>query len=120
MFIPSNLRELQDKTEGVYGRVGNKRKIIYSVLKEIEKGENEPKAEDYEISTAEFGDIVDMMEGELIKGSAISRGGQGNRPLVVFLKGATVTLKGLQYLEENNMWAKTYRGLKEIKDWLRL
>ncbi|MBP7331022.1 MAG: hypothetical protein KBA08_01685 [Firmicutes bacterium] len=36
--------KLTDKTEGVYGRVGNKRKIIYSVLKEIEKGENEPKA----------------------------------------------------------------------------
>lgn len=98
----------------------NKRKIIYSILKEIEKSENEPRAEDYDISTAEFGDIVDMMEGELIKGSAISRGGSGNRPLIVYLDGATVTLEGLEYLEGNNKWAKTYKGLKEIRDWLRL
>ncbi len=101
--------------------MGNKRKIIFSILKEIEKGEIEPKAEHYGISDAEFGDIVDMMEYEkLIKGSGVARGGRGNEARVVFLKGAKITLKGLEYLEENNAWAKTYKGLKEVRDWLPL
>lgn len=99
----------------------NKRKVIYSILKELEAEKSEPKAEDYNISLAKFGDIVDMMENDgLITGSAISRGGRGNEAKVVFLNSAKVTIKGLDYLEENKKLAKTYRGLKEIRDWLSL
>ncbi|HHX23707.1 MAG TPA: hypothetical protein GX723_06820 [Thermoanaerobacterales bacterium] len=101
--------------------MSNKRKIIFSILKEIEKGEIEPRAEHYGISDAEFGDIVSLMEEDgLIKGSGIARGGRNNAASVVFLNTAKITLKGLEYLEENNILAKTYKGLKEVRDWLRL
>lgn len=101
--------------------MSNKRKIIYSILKEIEKNEVEPKAEDYGISNAEFGDIIEMMgEEKLIKGSGVARGGRGNKAQIVFLNGAKVTIKGLDYLDENSGWAKTYKGLKEVRDWLPL
>lgn len=101
--------------------MSNKRKIIYSILKEIEKNENEPSSKDYGISIAEFGDIIDMIEGEgLVKGSGVSRGGRGNEAQIVFLNGATITIKGLKYLEENSVFAKTYKGLKEVRDWLPL
>lgn len=90
-------------------------------MKELETGNFEPKATDYEISEAEFGDVVDMMENDgLIKGSAVTRGGRGNEAKVVFLNTVKVTIKGLDYLEENSKWAKTYKGLKEIRDWLPL
>lgn len=100
----------------------SKRKIIYSILKELEAGKSEPRAIDYGISEAEFGDIVEMMEDDgLIKGSAMSRGGRGNEAKIVYLNTAKVTIiKGLGYLEENSKWAKTYKGLKEIRDWLPL
>ena len=99
----------------------SKRKIIYSILKELEIGSFEPKATDYDMSEAEFGDVVEMMENDgLIKGSAVTRGGRGNEAKLVFLNTAKVTIKGLDYLEENSKWAKTYKGLKEIRDWLPL
>ncbi len=99
----------------------SKRKIIYSILKELEAENSEPRAIDYGISIAEFGDIVEMMENDgLIKGSAMSRGGRGNEARIVYLDTAKVTIKGLGYLEENSKWAKTYKGLKEIRDWLPL
>lgn len=101
--------------------MSNKKKIIYSVLKEIEKSENEPSSRDYGISIADFGDIIDMIEDEgLIKGSGVTRGGRGNEAQVVFLNGAKITIKGFKYLEENSVLAKTYKGLKEVRDWLPL
>lgn len=97
----------------------NHRKVIFSLLKEIKENKSEPKAEDYGLETPEFGDIVDMMLDEkLITGASVSRGGQGNKALVVFLKGSKISLKGLEYLENNSAWAKTYKGLKEVRDWL--
>lgn len=99
----------------------NQRKVIYSILKEIKGNKSEPKAEDYGLETAEFGDIVDMMLDEnLIKGASVSRGGGGNVALIVFLKDAKITIKGLDYLEDHSAWAKTYKGLKEVRDWLPL
>lgn len=97
----------------------NHRKVIFSLLKEIKENESEPKAKDYGLQISEFGDIVDMMLDEkLITGAGVSRGGRGNVALVVFLSGTRITLKGLEYLEENSAWAKTYKGLKEVRDWL--
>lgn len=99
----------------------NRKKIIYSLLKEIENNEVEPKAKDYGISITEFGDIIDMIEEEgLIKGSEVTRGGQGNKELIIYLDQAKISMKGLNYLEENSSFAKTYRGLKEIREWLPL
>ncbi len=31
-----------------------------------------------------------------------------------------LTMKGIEFLEENNKWAKAYRGLKELRDWLKV
>lgn len=99
----------------------NHRKVIFSLLKEIKENKSEPKVGDYGLETAEFGDIVDMMLDEkLITGASVSRGGRGNVALVVFLNGSKITIKGLEYLEENSAWAKTYKGLKEVRDWLPL
>lgn len=99
----------------------NKRKIIYSILKEIEGKGSEPRAEDYGITVNGFGAIIDMIEEEgLIKGSKVIRGGMENEVQVLFLSGSKITMKGLEYLEENNVWAKTYKGLKEVREWLPL
>jgi hypothetical protein len=98
----------------------DKKKLLYSILKEIKQG-NEPNAKDYGLTIEEFGSVVEMAKDEgYIKNAGISRGGRGNPILVVFLKGSTITKPGLDYLEENNSLAKTYKGLKEVRDWFKL
>lgn len=97
----------------------DKRKLIYSILKEIEQG-NEPKSQDYEISLEDFGTIVEMMQSNgLIKGAFVQRAGRGNVIAYVFTNKATIEMKGLDYLEENSTWAKTYRGIKEVVEFIK-
>ncbi|WP_367183501.1 YjcQ family protein [Sporosarcina sp.] len=30
-----------------------------------------------------------------------------------------VTIDGLQYIEDNSGWAKTYTAMKKIRDWIK-
>lgn len=91
----------------------NKRKIIYSILKEIEKGNN-PSKEDYGMTFDEFFDIALFLKKEgLIRNETITK----DRADFSF---AQVTLRGMNYLDENSALAKTYKGLKEVRSWLPL
>ena len=85
----------------------NKKKIIYSVLREIEKGENIPKFSDFGLSLIEFRDLIDQIQDDdLIKGASVPRG-QGNPAQMVLLNTAKITLKGLDYLEKNSAFIET-------------
>lgn len=98
----------------------NRDKIIYSILKELENG-NEPTANDYEITLEQFGDIVEqIVDSNLIKNAQVIRAGIGNKVKMVFLKHAKITDEGYRYLRENSVWAKTYKGLKEFREWIKL
>ena len=97
----------------------NKKKIIYSILTEIDKGELELKAKDYELSEEEFVDILVIMQEEnLIKGVTFARA--KGKPKIPFLNTAKIAMKGIEYLEENSALGKAYKGLKEIREWLPL
>ena len=86
-----------------------KKKIIYSVLREIEKGENIPKFSDFGLSLIEFRDLIDQIQDDdLIKGASVPRG-QGNPERMVLLNAAKVTSKGLDYLEKNSAFADSTR-----------
>lgn len=95
-------------------------KVAFSILKEISEG-NIPRAEDYGISLTQFGNIIDDLQTDkgYIKGATFARGGQGNRVLAIYLEGSHVTLDGLQFLDDNSALMKTYRGLKEVRDWIK-
>lgn len=94
-------------------------KVAFSILKEISE-ENIPKPEDYGITTNQFGNIIDDLQTDkgYIKGASLAHGGQNNPVLAVFLEGAHVTLDGLQFLHDNSVLMKTYKGLKEVKSWI--
>jgi hypothetical protein len=94
-------------------------KVAFSILRELSEG-NIPRAEDYGVTLNQFGNIItDLQAGkDYIKGASLSRGGQGNEVLLVFLNNARVTLDGLEYLHENSALMKTYKGLKEVKSWI--
>ncbi len=95
------------------------KKIIYSMLKEILEGDSIPKASDYSISEDEFYDIVLLMKNE---------GYLNPNNVEFFITGGisieksinTVTMKGVEFLEDNNYWSKMYKGIKEIKEFLTL
>jgi len=95
------------------------KKIIYSILKEIIEGENIPEAKDYDIDKNHFFEIVSLMKNEEYL----------NPKLVsLFLDGSvgiskqlnTVTMKGIEFLEENSKWNKLYKGIKEFRNFLPL
>lgn len=97
----------------------NKKKVIYSILTELNKGEIKPRSKDYGLSDEEFIDIIVMLQDEeLIKGVTFARA--KGKPSIPFLNAAKITMKGLDYLEENGKLGKTYKGLKEIREWLPL
>jgi hypothetical protein len=95
----------------------NQLKVVISLLREFSDG-NMPTAADYGIEKEAFWDILDAMQDDgLIKGVRFSRG-KGNRIIMAFLENVKVTIKGMEYLNENSALAKTYKGLKEIREWL--
>ena len=96
----------------------DKLKIMLSFMREINDG-NMPQAKDYEITNGELWDIIDACQDEgLIKGASFSRGGPGNPILICFTDGIKLTVKGMQYLHDNSGIMKTYKGIKELRDWL--
>lgn len=96
----------------------NQLKIVVSVLKEISEG-NHPKAQDYGVENERYWEILDAMQDDgLIKNVRFSRGGQGNKVLMAFADDAVITIKGMEYLNSNSILVKTYKGLKEVREWL--
>ena len=94
----------------------DKLKIMLSFMRELNDG-NIAKPEDYDIEKNEFYDIIDACQDEgLIKGVKFSRDGHGI--IIAYLENAKLTVKGMEYLHENSKAMQTYKGLKEIREWL--
>ena len=98
----------------------NRKKLVYSILKEIEQG-NEPKKEAYGLELEQWGEIAELIRDEgLAKNIQIQRAGIGNKVIYIWYSSAKITFAGIDFLEENCMLAKTYKGLKEVRDWIKL
>lgn len=96
----------------------NKLKVMLSFMREINDN-NFPSASDYEIDGEEYGSIIEACQDEgLIKGAIITRAGQGNKIIGLLLEQTRLTVKGMEYLNNNSPAMKTYNGLKQIREWL--
>ena len=90
-------------------------KVAFSILKELSE-ETNPSAEDYGLSEKQFAHIIlDLQDKGYIKGALLVRtlSTEGCK-----ISEAYVTLDGLQFLHDNSALMKTYRGLKEVRDWI--
>lgn len=93
------------------------KRIIFSVLKEILEGEKIPTPSDYDISDQQFLEILNLMKNE---------GYLNPKKVSFFIDGGydiqksidTVTMKGINFIEENNKWNKFYKGIKEFRSFL--
>ncbi|HFD2036151.1 TPA: YjcQ family protein [Clostridium perfringens] len=93
----------------------DKKKLRYAILKEIDKG-NTPLTEfDFEVEEREFNEAVWFLMRE---GYLIGVYNADNKPHIDKI-GPRLTEKGETFLEENSTWSKLYKGLKEIKDWIK-
>lgn len=96
----------------------NRKKIIYSILKELEQG-NEPKRSDYELNDEQWGEIAVLIKDEGYAKNIMVLYAD-NTVYNVGYHSAKITMKGIEFLEENSTLSKTYKGIKEIRDWLKL
>lgn len=95
------------------------KKIMYSIIKELQEGESIPTANDYGLSEDEFQQVLKFMINEqLLNSKRISFYITGDYHIEKSLD--TVTMKGMDFLEQNNKWIKLYKGLKEIKDFISI
>ena len=96
--------------------------IIYKILKALhgamdcdEFDEDLISAERLHISENKRIALIEMLcENELVCGISIQRGADGG--VIVNETAPRITLKGLQYLEENSMMKKAAAAAKGIKD----
>ena len=97
----------------------NQLKIVISILKEVSEG-NIPKAEDYGMENRKYYDILDAMQDDgLIKNVRFNRGAN-KEILIVFDEHMKITIRGMEYLNNNTELVKTYKGLKEVREWLQI
>lgn len=91
-------------------------KVAFSILKELSE-DNYPEADNYGISEKQFASIVeDLLDRNYIKDARTKE--FLNHGWSTDLTRASITLDGLEYLHENSVLMKTYRGLKEAKSWI--
>lgn len=94
----------------------NKSKLRYAILKEVDNGNTKLTEKDFGVSEDDFDEAIRFLDREgYLKGFIYA----DNRP-ALFYGAAYLTEKGENYLSENSALAKTYKGLKEIREWLRL
>lgn len=95
----------------------NKKAIIYALLREINEGNKIFKAGDFDISQSVFSDTVKaMIKAGLVNDVICNDNVYGESD--IDFSSSYITLEGMNFLEENSKWRKTYNGLKEFKSWI--
>lgn len=94
------------------------KKIIFSILRELTEDNSMPTAENYEITKGKFVEIIKLMKNEkYLNSERVTINILGDVEIEKSID--TVTMKGYKFLDENKRWSKFYKGLKEIKDFLK-
>lgn len=91
----------------------NHKKIRLAILKELSDGNKTVKSEDLGIDDNTFMDVLEFLKEEnLINGYEYFMDESFS------FDKTRLTLKGEEYLSENSILMKTYKGIKEFRSWL--
>ena len=100
-------------------KISDRKKIVYSVLKELTENRYLPNNNDYSITTEDFVAIIRFM----VKENYLDK----NSVLFNILGGVemeneidTVTDLGLAFIEECEAWNTVYSNIKDYKNLLKL
>lgn len=94
-------------------------KIVYKVLSEVHKqmddiSFDESFIKDLKISDNRVNKIIETLLDEgYLTGIKISKSKTGN---IVMFMSSRLTIKGMEFLQENSVMEKIKNGLKDIKD----
>ena len=96
----------------------NRKKLMYAILREINKNsEIKYTAENFKVDQVVFDEVLLILNEEnFTKGIMIQKYDNKVMPLIV--GKPRITLKGIEFLEENSLFSKTYLGIKELREWL--
>ena len=98
-------------------------KIVYQILYYLYDVKKEGRVlnvdeinhEAFGIPYSYYADIIsELMDNGLIKGAIVK---PTKTTRILCLNDMYITMKGIEYLQENSMMKKTYKILKELKDW---
>lgn len=93
----------------------DKLKVMLSFMREL-NDDNIPTPEDYGITEKEYYSIIEACQDEgLIKGALPAHTFSKKEYVIDSIR---LTVKGMEYLNQNSAAMKTYKGLKEIREWL--
>ncbi|SIT91619.1 YjcQ family protein [Edaphobacillus lindanitolerans] len=91
------------------------KKLRYAILREVDSGNSALTEKDFDVAEDDFDEAIRHLDRE---GYLVGIFYADDRPQL-FEGTARVTERGEEYLEENKSWKKLYKGLKEIRDWLK-
>lgn len=96
----------------------NRKKLIYAILREVNNNSDIKYTHDiFGVDKQIFEEsLLIIHEENLAKGIAIKNYDNQTHPFV--FNKMRITLAGIEFLEANNPYKKTYKGLKEIREWL--
>lgn len=96
----------------------NRKKLMYAILREINKNsEIKYTAENFKVDQEVFDEVLLILNEEnFTKGIMIQRYDSRTIPFIV--EKPRITLRGIEFLEENSLFSKTYKGIKELREWL--
>ncbi|QPQ29996.1 YjcQ family protein [Lysinibacillus sp. JNUCC 51] len=94
----------------------NKDKLRYAILKEIDSNNLPLTENDFGVSEDDF----DAALGFLSRENYLSGVFWADDRAHLHKIGPSLTEKGETYLRENSVLAKTYKGIKEVREWFKL
>lgn len=97
----------------------NRKKLMYAILREVNNSNDKIKynAETFGVDKKVFDEVMLILnEEDFVKGISVMN--YDNTVNVMVFDKLRITLSGINFLEENNPYAKTYKGLKELREWL--
>ncbi|MGL4571842.1 MAG: YjcQ family protein [Clostridium sp.] len=93
----------------------DKKKLRYAILREIDKGNTPLTEKNFKVEEKDFNEAVWFLKRE---GYLIGIYNAENKPHIDKI-GPRLTEEGEKFLEDNSKWGKLYKGIKEIKDFIK-
>ncbi|MFD6441637.1 YjcQ family protein [Peribacillus sp. NPDC060186] len=93
----------------------NKERVRLAILKELDNGNNAFKHVDLGIEPNALNNAVELLQdGGYIDGAEVYLTGNYD------ISNAMIMEKGENYLKDNSLLIKAYRGLKKAREWIKI
>ncbi|MDB2108913.1 YjcQ family protein [Clostridium paraputrificum] len=99
----------------------DRERLLYALLKELNDN-SQISAELLGLDNMQYYQILNLAyTSKFINKLPEPVRGVGESEILYFVKeDINITLDGIKYLKDNSALGKTYRGLKELREWIKL